>query len=71
MLLEFIMKIFINNKETETAAQTVQQLADALALPHKGVAIAVENKMIPRDQWTMNTLIEGNHVVIIKAACGG
>jgi sulfur carrier protein len=65
------MQININNKSTDTAAKTLQQLANELTLPEKGVAVAVENQMIPRDQWNDFTLQEGAHVVIIKAACGG
>ena len=65
------MQININNKSTDTAAKTLQQLANELTLPEKGVAVAVENQMSPRDQWNDFTLQEGAHVVIIKAACGG
>ena len=65
------MQITINNKPTDTTAKTLQQLANELPLPEKGVAVAVENQMIPRDQWNGFTLQEGAHVVIIKAACGG
>ncbi len=65
------MQITINNKPTDTTAKTLQQLANELALPEKGVAVAVENQMIPRDQWNDFTLQKGAHVVIIKAACGG
>lgn len=65
------MQITINNKPTTTAAETLQQLANELTLPEKGVAVAVENQMIPRDQWNNYTLQEGTHVIIIKAACGG
>lgn len=65
------MQITINNKSTITEAETLQQLANELTLPEKGVAVAVENQMIPRDQWNSFNLQEGVHVVIIKAACGG
>ena len=65
------MQIFINNKPTDTTAETLQQLADQLALPTKGVAVAMENMMIPREQWSDTTLSADSHIVIIKAACGG
>ncbi len=65
------MQISINNTLTDTAAQTLQQLAEELSLPSKGVAVAVENQMVPRDEWSSHTLSQGAHVVIIKAACGG
>lgn len=65
------MKIQVNNKETETSALNVATLAEELALPERGVAIAVNNCMVPRDAWTEFGLHEGDQVVIIKAACGG
>lgn len=65
------MKLRINNKDTETAAQNVLALAQELSLPEKGVALAIDNKMVPRAQWADTPLAEGANVVIIKAACGG
>ena len=65
------MNITVNNKPTATEATTVAQLADALALPTVGVALAINNKMVPRTEWSSKTLCEGDSVVIIKAACGG
>ena len=40
-------------------------------LPEQGVAIAIDNKMIPRAEWSEQSLHEGENIVIIKAACGG
>ena len=65
------MNITVNNKQTATEATTVAQLADALALPTVGVALAINNKMVPRTEWSSKTLCEGDAVVIIKAVCGG
>lgn len=65
------MKLTINNKETETEAQNLCQLAAELNLPERGVAVAVANKMVPRTEWESTTLAEGANIVIIKAACGG
>lgn len=65
------MKIQINNKATETQAKNLQELADELVLPIKGVAVAVANKMVPRTAWEVTELNENDSVVIIKAACGG
>ena len=69
--LYITMNIVINNKATETQAQNVQALAEELALPQKGVAIAIANKMVPRGEWESALLNENDNVVIIKAACGG
>lgn len=65
------MKILINNKQTETEAKSLGELAAELNLPERGVAVAVSNKMVPRTEWESTLLAEGANVVIIKAACGG
>ena len=66
------MKVQVNNKEVEmTPASTLTQLAAQLELPVQGIAIAVNNKMIPRSEWEKFALQENDNIVVIKAACGG
>ena len=66
------MTILVNNKETELVqGNTIADLASQLELPEKGVAIALNNRMIPRAQWAEQTLQTNDNLVIIKAACGG
>ena len=65
------MKININNKQHETQAKTVSELAAQLQLPAKGVAIAIDNELKPRTTWDDTILQEGATITIIKAACGG
>ena len=64
------MKLTVNNKEVETEASTLARLAEQLGLPPQGVAMAVNNRMIPRTEWSNYALSEGLAIVIIKAACG-
>ena len=65
------MRITVNNKQMETEASTLKELAAQLGLPEKGVAVAVSNKMIPRSEWDSCILQEGAGVVVIRASCGG
>lgn len=65
------MKVTINNKETETQALNLRQLAEELNLPAKGIAVAMSNAMIPRARWEETPIKEGADIVIIKAFCGG
>lgn len=65
------MKVQVNSKEVETTTTTITQLTDELQLPTKGVAIAVNNQMIPRTQWDEFSLQKNDCIVIIQAACGG
>lgn len=66
-----IMNIYINNKQTETQQRSLAALAAELRLPQKGIAVAVNGKMIPRVLWSETFLSEGANIVLIKAACGG
>ena len=66
------MNIKVNGKETVLNNQaTVTDLAQQLQLPEKGVAIAVNNKMVPRTEWKSFVIHENDSLVVIKAACGG
>ena len=65
------MKILINNQETLIEATSVAMLAAELALPERGVALAVNNRIVPRTAWAETALNEGDNVTIIKAAFGG
>jgi len=66
------MKVQVNNKETELQSQSsIEQMALSMDLPSAGVAIAVNNKMVPRTEWDQFILNENDQIVIIKAACGG
>lgn len=65
------MELTVNNQIVKTTAEKLSALAMELALPEKGVAIAVNNRMIPHAEWETFTLEEGMKVIIIKAACGG
>ena len=58
-------------QEVETDAVTLLQLTTELSLPTQGVAVAANNRMIPRTEWADYALSEGISIVIIKAACGG
>ena len=47
------------------------QLLETMAVPERGVAVAVNNTMISREEWKNYSLSEGDNILIIKAACGG
>lgn len=66
------MKVLVNNKEQEVTSDTsVSMLVQSLQLPEKGIAIAVNNRMVSRTEWDGFVLKENDNIVIIKAACGG
>lgn len=66
------MKIILNSKEQIVdEGISVDGLASLLGLPQGGVAIAVNNRIVKRDEWRDTLLKENDSVIIIKAACGG
>ena len=65
------MKLRVNSQEVETEVQTLQEFSQKLELASNGIAIAVNNRMIPRAEWESFTLSENDSIIIIKAVCGG
>ena len=66
------MNININNKTAiVTEGIKLASVAMMLQLPDKGVAVAVNNAMVPREEWATRTLAEGDDIVVLKAFCGG
>ncbi|MBP3331415.1 MAG: sulfur carrier protein ThiS [Tidjanibacter sp.] len=65
------MKLRINNKEVESSAANLAQLSREIDLPEKGIAVAVDNRIITRAEWESYVLHDGMEILIIKAVCGG
>ena len=67
------MEVFINNQ-----AQTIDPTADLLSLlrvqgisDQKGIAVALNNAVIPRTGWSNTILRSGDRITIIRATQGG
>ena len=65
------MKLKVNNQEVETGAITLSLFSQEQNLPTTGIAVAVNQRMVPRTKWDSYTLNEGDNIIIIKAVCGG
>lgn len=67
------MLVVVNNESKELADQSVLfDLLTSLSLSEgKGMAVAINNKVIPKTQWQEKMLCENDHVTIIKATQGG
>lgn len=66
-----MLHLTINNQPKETAASNLAALAAELQLPERGVAVAINNRIAPRADWSNTPLHEGDAVTVIKAAFGG
>ena len=66
------MKIYINQKEIETRDSiSIKELLGMQQISIEGTAIAIDNKLVPKNEWNDRILTEGNKITIIRATFGG
>lgn len=66
------MKIHINQKEIEVQDNiSVKELLDMQQIAIEGTAIAIDNKLVPKNEWNDRILTDGNKITIIRATFGG
>ena len=67
------MKIYLNHEPIEVSGseQTQQSLLEREGLAKPGIAVAVDNKVVPRKEWPQTPLHENMRLTIIHAVCGG
>lgn len=68
------MNLQINGDERDIEGEQLDltDLLEALEVEQRrGVAVAVNNRVIPRSQWAEHRLEEGDAVEIIRATQGG
>ncbi len=67
------MHVYINNKPQEVEEHcTIMQLLQTLALSsYNGIAVAVNNRVVRRDQWRDFAVSHADQVTVITASQGG
>jgi len=65
------MKLQINGQVQEFAITVLAELITALDKPEQGIAIAVNEQIIPRQQWASFTLSENDNISLFQAIAGG
>ena len=65
------MKIRLNGTDAQTSASTVAALLEELQFAPQGVAVAVNEAVVPRARHGEHRLEEGDRVEIIRAVQGG
>ena len=67
------MTVFVNDQVQDLPPQfTLIALLSQLSLDEqKGIAVAVNNKVIPKNNWNAHLLSEQDKVAIIRASQGG
>ena len=67
------MNIYINNKQQEIAsgAPIMEALQSMNITAQKGIAIAINDTVVPRGEWETYVLKANDHITVIKATQGG
>lgn len=66
------MKIKLNGEDLELQnGATIADICPKLGIDNKGIAFAMDNEVIVRDDWADTKLAEGVDVMMIRAVCGG
>lgn len=67
-MLQITLNKKIMNIESGT---TLSQLFDLLALDTRGCAVAIDNQIVPRTQWTLTELKSDVDINLFQAIAGG
>lgn len=66
------MNLIFNKKEIEYAgAPNLGDFLRAQGIAPKGVAVAVNGKVITRTAWDNTEISDGDKIMVITAVCGG
>ena len=67
------MEVIVNNSVTQVQNESsLSELISALNLiEQKGIAIALNNRVVTKTKWESTTLSEKDKITIIKATQGG
>ena len=67
------ISIEVNDNEVKASAGlNINQLCDHLSIHQRqGIALAINNEVIPKSNWENHTVKEGDKIIIITASQGG
>jgi len=67
------MQITVNQKEysLQESCSVEQMLAAVLKTEARGIAVAINQNIVPKTNWRVHTLRHGDQVILIKATQGG
>ena len=66
------MTIIINGEEHRTSeGNTLAGLIAELGYGTRGIAVAIEGRVVPKDKWSQTILTEHMELMLIHAVSGG
>ncbi len=70
--MKMMISIHVNDSETQVAKQsTLATLMSNLHQNSTGMAVAINNRVIPKSQWSETGLEQNDQVLVITATQGG
>lgn len=64
--------IILNSKEEETSARNLLELMQEKSLDRqRGIALALNQEVVPKEEWPEKALSDGDQILIIKPTQGG
>ena len=66
------MNLLVNNEPKQFSGKNISELIHLLNIPTtNGIAFAVNEKVIPKNEWEKFQLKDNDKILIIKATQGG
>lgn len=68
-----MLTVFVNNQTItlQAAANLTQALEASGVTSYRGIAVALNNAVVPRAEWSARTLNQNDKITVIKATQGG
>lgn len=66
------MRIYFNDEPMQCVERlTLAALLEQLRMLRPGVALAVNQTIVPRERWAAHLLQDGDHILLFQAIAGG
>ena len=66
------MKLLVNSEQKDFSGKNISELAQSLNMSSaNGIAFAVNEKVVPKNEWGRFQLKDNDKILIIKATQGG
>ena len=65
------MTVYLNGKEIQVEGQLQSLLQSQQLHEKKGIAVAVNNQVVPKTSWNFFALKENDKILVIQASQGG
>ncbi|KGY10968.1 thiamine biosynthesis protein ThiS [Vibrio tubiashii] len=67
-----VITIVINDQSHQVASESnLQQIIGQFSLPEMGCVFAINNNVVPRNEWASTVLSQGDRISLFQAIAGG